>query len=377
MLKLALCVWVVACGVSSLAAQSVGPGPRVVPVYLVPRDMALVRERLTLTIAALDTVRQWYGRALRGQTFQHDPVIVQVSSHSFPEFAADSFQAWWPLLQEEFRGYGLDWEDDDTKMLWIAHGAGAWAGADSENGGIDSMAEAGKVKDGDQGGLAVIGDSTLGGYLAGVCPDSGRTGSAWWCSWFTFMGTVAHELGHTWGLPHPDAFLPGFRCSDSTAWTNMQCHWGFPFDSLLPYEQTHLRALRHFRASSKSPPFALLSQSNGLHGRVERANYERGDSILWVGGRGGGTGYLWGLRVAEEVSFAGVDGWLATDIGLPRGAAEQVTVSILVGSVERYQRRLAPGDPPLPVSIPLKRSQRVTIRTSGPVILGNARLIGP
>ena len=368
-------LWVAITGAAgNLPAQSTTAGPRVIPVYMVPRDMSLSRERLSLTVKALEAVRQWYGRVLGGRTFSYDPVIVQLSSHTFAEFAADSFQAWWPLLQKEFQGYGQDWQDDNTKMLWIAHGAGAWAGADSENGGIDSIAEAGRVIDGDLGGLAVIGDSSLGGYLAGVCPDSGRTGSAWWCSWFTFMGTVAHELGHTWGLPHPDAFLAGFRCADSTAWTNMQCHWGFPFDSLLPFEQLHLRSLRHFQYPSETPQYAMLSGKRDLQGVISRRDFERGDSLLWMEGRGGGTGYLQGL-VARSLTFEGVNGWFVTDIGLPRGAREPVHLSIRIGSAERYRRTLRPGDPPLPLSLPVRNGQRVSVRATAPVALGNARLI--
>ena len=347
-------------------------GPRVVPVYLVPRDLAVSRERLSLTVNALDAVRLWYGRVLGGKTFDLDPIVVQVSRHRFAEFAADSFQAWWPLLQSEFQAYGQDWEDDDTKMLWIAHGAGAWAGADSENGGIDSIAEAGKVPDGDRGGLAVIGDSTLGGYLAGVCPDSGRTGTAWWCSWHTFMGTVAHELGHTWGLPHPDAFFPGFRCADSTAWSNMQCHWGFPFDSLLPYEQAHLRSLRFFQSRDDSVPFQLVSRRMDLGPGVTRFNAE--DSLLWVDGRGGGTGYLWGV-IARTLVFSTREEWFIADIGLPRGSRDSVTLRITVGHVERYQRRLVPGDPPLSIAIPLGDGQVFRLEASAPVALGNARTV--
>jgi hypothetical protein len=357
-----------------LAAQTTSAGPRVIPVYMVPRDMSVSRERLALTVKAIESVRQWYARVLRGKTFSYDPVIVQVSGHSFNEFAADSFQAWWPLLQNEFQGYGQNWEDDDTKMLWIAHGAGAWAGADSENGGIDSIGEAGRVRDGDLGGLAVIGDSSLGGYLAGVCPDSGRTGSAWWCSWYTFMGTIAHELGHTWGLPHPDAFLPGFRCADTTAWTNMQCHWGFPFDSLLPFEQVHLTSLRHFRYRNDAPPFELLTARQDLTGALKRTSFERGDSLLWMEGRGGGTGYIHGL-VGRNLSFSAINGWFVADIGLPLGSRDTVTVSLRIGGVERYRRLIGPGDPPLPISLPIRAGQRVRLVATGPLALGNARLI--
>lgn len=352
--------------------QTTNAGPRVVPVYLVPSDLSLSAERLALTVRALKSVREWYQRVLAGQTFDYDPVVVQVSRHSFSEFAADSFQAWWPLLQEEFKNYGLDWEDDNTKMLWVANGAGAWAGSDSENGGIDSIAEAGQVPDGDRGGLAVVGDSSLGGYLAGVCPDSGRTGTAWWCSWKTFQGTLAHELGHTWGLPHPDAFLPGFRCADSTAWTNMQCHWGFPFDSLLPYEQRHLKSLRHFR-DRRPRQYRMLTGIEGLRGRITPTDFEKNGSLLWMDGRGGGTGYLWGLRVHRVLRVQLGPGVWVADLGLPRGAQAPVSVSIRLNGIEVYQRNLSVDDPPLSIAIPLNRHKTISVVGSGEFALGNPR----
>ena len=363
---------------STLGAQSLTAGPRVIPVFMVPADMTLERRRLELTVRALGMVREWYSRVLRGPTFAYDPPVVQASRHTFAEFAADSFQAWWPLLQAEFKLYGMDWEDDDTKMLWIAHGAGAWAGADSENGGIDSIAEAGKVVDGDMGGLAVIGDSTLGGYLAGICPDSGRTGSAWWCSWYTFQGTIAHELGHTWGLPHPDAFIPGFRCSDSTAWTNMQCHWGFPFDSLLPYEQSHLRSLRYFRYHCEQQ-WSMLADRPPIAGQARAIRFELGDSLLWMDGFGGGTGFLWGVEVDGGATYSvrPSDDLFAASIGLPRGASREALVQIALDGTVVYERSMRAGDPPLPIVIPLRRHHRVQVIARGMVGLGNARFYPP
>ncbi|MGE0354769.1 MAG: hypothetical protein AB7I33_15255 [Gemmatimonadales bacterium] len=357
-----------------LHAQSTAIGPRVVPVYLVPADMEFQRPRLALAIQALEHVRDWYGRVLRGRTFAYDPVVVQVSSHVFDEFAADSFQAWWPLLQAEFSGYGQDWEDDRTKMLWIAHGAGAWAGADSENGGLDSIPEAGRVPAGNLGGLAVIGDSTLGGYLAGVCPDSGRTGSAWWCSWYTFQGTVAHELGHTWGLPHPDAFLPGFRCADSTAWTNMQCHWGFPFDSLLPWEQVHLRSLSYFQYRPGASP-RLLAEERPLVGHAVAHVFERGTPLLWMDGRGGGTGYPWGLEVQGSVIYRlrPDDSLFAADVGTLRGAGPG-SIQILLDGVPVFQRDLTTTSPPLPVVLEVRGRRRLEVRSQGRSALGNPRV---
>src|SRR3989442_14755881 len=104
---------------------------------------------------------------------------------------------------------------------------------------MDSAGQAGRVDKGDWGGLAVIGASSVGGVLSGVCPEVARGkagGTAWWCSGSTYRGTIAHELGHTWGLPHPDAFHAGFRCADSTAYSIMQCHWEWARERLLDYE---------------------------------------------------------------------------------------------------------------------------------------------
>lgn len=358
--------------------SSTHAGPRVVPIYLVPRDMTPDTAGIRLLLQALPAVRQWYGRANHGPTYLDDPLIVQISGYSFAEFAADSFQAWWPLLQQEFKQYGVDWEDPDTKLLFIAHGAGAWAGSDSRNGGIDSVAEAGLVADGDSGGIAVVGDSSVAGYLAGVCPDSGRTGTAWWCSWYTFEGTLAHELGHTFGLPHPDAFLKGFRCADSTAWTNMQCHWGFPFDSLLPYEQKHLRSLRYF-ASRPEPPYRMLTAEAPIAGRglVRTIRFLRGEGLLWMDGRAGGTGYPWGSVVRGEASWripAG-DSLFAASLGLPRDRPASTRVRIRLDGTTVYQRELLPGDVPLPVVLPVGRARQLTIVADGAVGVGNGRWI--
>ena len=210
---LAVCAGLSVC--SSIGAAQ--EPARVLPVYLVPRDYPVPFERVVYHVRAMGDVRQWYGRVLGGRTFVYEPLVVQVSRHPFAALAADSFQAWWPLLQDEFASYGWAWNHRaQFKLLFLTNGAGAWAGGDSENGGIDSVSQAGRVDKGNWGGLVVIGDSSVGGVLAGVCPEVSRgkadstVATAWWCSGTTYRGTIAHELGHTWGLPHPDAFRAGF-----------------------------------------------------------------------------------------------------------------------------------------------------------------------
>jgi hypothetical protein len=80
---------------------------------------------------------------------------VQLSTHSFAELPGDDFQSCWPLPAAEFGEWGLPRNDfSRVNVLILAQGAGAWAGADSENGGILPEEEAERVAAGHLGGLA-------------------------------------------------------------------------------------------------------------------------------------------------------------------------------------------------------------------------------
>jgi hypothetical protein len=145
------------------------------------------------------------------------------------------------------------------------------------------------VDKGNRGGLGVIGDSSVGGVEAGVCPEvaQGKADStiatAWWCSGSTYRGTLAHELGHTFGLPHPDAFRKGFRCADSTAYTIMQCHWMGRAASTTdrPPAQSRLLSIRHGAGIHPAPRQRPLSAVGSQVSRLERR-----DSLVWLDGRG-------------------------------------------------------------------------------------------
>lgn len=366
----------------------------VLPMYLVPRDMPVPLDRVDYHIAVVEDVRRWYARATGSATFVPEPLVVQISRHTFAELAADSFQAWWPLLQREFADYGWPWNHKAKfKLAFLTHGAGAWAGADSENGGIDSIAAAGRVDKGDWGGLAVIGDSSVGGVLAGVCPEIAVAGSgergrgggtAWWCSGSTYRGTLAHELGHTFGLPHPDAFRPGFRCADSTAYTQMQCHWEYARDALLDYEIAHLVSLSFFTGDS-APPYRMLTDEPATSGiRWRRTRPDTGDSLVWVDGRGGGTGYPWavllgGAGAAATYTLPRTATLLALELGLRRGDPDSATVRFASDGRPAALFTVHAGAPPQRVVLPLRDARRLTITvTAGAatVVLGNPRVYG-
>jgi hypothetical protein len=378
---LAACVtpWVCSPG----AAQE---PPRVLPIYLVPRDESVPRAGVAYHVRVLQDVRRWYGQVLGGRTFVYEPLTVQVSRYTFAQLAADSFQAWWPLLQREFADYGWTWNAHARfKLLFLTHGAGAWAGSDSENGGIDSTAQAGRVDKGNWGGLAVIGDSSVGGVLAGVCPEvaAGKADSsvatAWWCSGSTYRGTVAHELGHTFGLPHPDAFRPGFRCADSTAYTIMQCHWWWGRAGLLDYETTHLRSLDFF-AFDTLPAYTLLTNEpaqSALGTRLIRL--ERGDSAVWVDGRGGGTGYLWAIELRGPGAMGGGGRVVAFDLGLARGSRGEASLAVLADGRPLALYAVAAGNPPQRIVVMVAATRQIAFRLvrrrgNGDLVLGNPRV---
>lgn len=390
-----------ACAALSVCSAALAPlraqePPRLIPVYLVPKDLDVPPRGVAYHLAVLEDVRRWYGRVLGGRTFVAEPLVVQQSRYTFAELAADSFQAWWPLLQQEFADYGWPWNRHATfKLLFLTHGAGAWAGSDSENGGIDSVSQAGTVDKGNWGGVGVIGDSSVGGILAGVCPDTairgtgdrGRGGgTAWWCSGTTYRGTIAHELGHEWGLPHPDAFRPGFRCSDTTAYTNMQCHWEYARERLLDYEIVHLNSLRFFQFDTL-PAYTLLTDLTPQAARGwQRTRLDHGDSLVWIDGRGAGTAFPWsviltGRRATADYALPDAGATFACDLGLARGDAGSVEVEIRVVGRPVLLVTVIAGHAPQRIVVPLggggggsRRMGFAVTAGSGHLVLGNPRI---
>lgn len=344
------------------------------PIYLVPAGEALDTARVRVVNRRLAEVQRWYGAVLDGRTFHMAPLVIQRSRHALAEVGAGNEAAWWRLLQQEGKAYGYDWEGDELKVLWIVFGAGGWSAGDSDNG---RMRQSYSVADDDRGaigGMAVVGDSAIGGVLNGTCPEQGMGRESWWCSGTSFAGVVAHELGHTWGLPDPGQLGLALRCADDLRSTVMQCQWKFPNDSLLTYERRHLqRFTRWFLKGSDAPPrWIRRSDVTLLAGSV--ADLAHG-GVVWLSGRGGGTGYRQAVTLDGRVRFPRVPAstWLEFDIGFEPGQGRSARLSVYLDGLVAYDRRLKAGDPPLRVRVRLRGAGTVEMRATDAVTLAHLR----
>ncbi|MDH5643779.1 MAG: hypothetical protein OEY63_06215 [Gemmatimonadota bacterium] len=384
--KLAYAVCVASLAICALGIHEVrAQENRVVPIHLVPADFDFDPDRFRLNVRALSDVRAWYGRALGDHTFPAEPMVVHWSKHSFDSLAGNDFQNWWPLLQDEFAEYGMNWRDSSNfKLLFLAQGAGAWAGADSENGGIESMEDAGRTDDGNWGGLAIVGDSSIAGVLAGVCPWDGlEDGTAWWCNWDTYRGTIAHELGHTFGIPHPSAFMEDQTLDCMTEGdTVMQCHWGFPYDSLLPFERTHMRSLRFFPPTEEAEHELLVERLP--FSATPGVRFYRGErsSMPRIRREGGAlTGYPFGISMpgnsTVEWRIGHVCRTLTMDIGRDERSGGRGTVTVTSGE-DSFEATFDPNGPTRFQQVVCGDNLRISVtgQRRFRAVIGNPRLVG-
>lgn len=91
-----------------------------------------------------------------------------------------------------------EFEKDKVKLIF-APGAGGFAGGDGGRFGLGN------------GGIAMVGDWAIQG-IAGASLWGTPCNSSTFCSESRAKGTTAHELGHAFGLPHPDSD-PNGNCS--------------------------------------------------------------------------------------------------------------------------------------------------------------------
>jgi hypothetical protein len=210
----------------------------VVKPYLVyPADKPTYPEYESGLQNYLTELQQWYCDKV-GLTFNMAPLEVVISQFNYlnircgpnPSTACINDPS---ILNSNLPQYmnlsinnSAEFWEEQTIALVFAAGGGGFAG-----GRVDSA----------NSGFAVVGDWAIE-PITGKANDWGipcTFSDGWQCAANVAQGTPAHELGHAFGLFHPDpATYPG----DSI----MKWHGGYPTVGFLPHEIEYLRQSPYF-----------------------------------------------------------------------------------------------------------------------------------
>ena len=210
------------------------PDPASFPAGYQPTTEELNEDLDNITIA-MERIREWYGDALGQPTsLMVDPVVYMPA---YGGLGAYEIIWWrperrygdgivlgntWGLVIGEVssRGYGPGSASAPRITVVFCKGAGGFAG------GAQWYREHG-------GGMCMLGDWCLDSLAGRVPPE-------WW-DWWTGLdkqtGATGHEMGHTIGLPHPDAPNPVTGQQDYP-YTIMGAWWSWPSFPINPADPT-------------------------------------------------------------------------------------------------------------------------------------------
>ncbi len=207
------------------------------PYLVYPKDMPMYPEYELAVKDYMLELRQWYLEKV-GKTFNMAPLKVIRSSYNYvtmrcgedpaPDCIGDpaKLEGNWGMFMNKAIHNGVEKWEERTVALVFGAGGGGYAGANVYP---------------NDARWAIVADWVLE-PISGIKNDWGIPCSysdGWQCSGGTPKGTPAHEIGHAFGLPHPDDYD-----GDSI----MKWHGGYPEVGFLPHEIEILR---------KSPFFAI------------------------------------------------------------------------------------------------------------------------
>lgn len=175
------------------------PQPMVQVIYAIPKGR-LYNERYDEAVQdAILHVQDWYAKQLDGRTFsieEPSPLVCEVQNES--EYF-ESGGGWYRTIEAVQHCAPVEHSSDE--FVWAIY--------------IDAGYDCGDLSEGELGagvaGITILNNADLKGLVAPTtfltCPDYHPRGEYGW------IGGLAHELGHAFGLEHPpgcdDAYYSG------------------------------------------------------------------------------------------------------------------------------------------------------------------------
>lgn len=215
------------------------------PVYLVPEDQPSHPEYEAAIRKSVIEVRDWY-KSVSGVEFRllplrkvvgPDYLTLRGGEHPTDEVRADKTKtpAWWEEIDQAIGGL-----QDDRVLLVFAQGGGGFAAANLV---------------GHYQGKCVVGDWVLE-PLSGVREPAAVTAdtATWQVEGGTPMGTIVHELGHAFGLHHPERY--------AAVKSIMKAHWDYPNTGLTPWEIGFVKQSPFFAQTPPADPPIWLDFEN-------------------------------------------------------------------------------------------------------------------
>lgn len=199
------------------------------PYLVYPADKPMIPEYEKALASYLSELQLWY-QQMTGAAFVLAPLEIQRSSFDYLTMRCgenpsqqclneqNRIEGNWPaFLNKAIHGGKEEWEEKTVALIFSA-GGGGFAGANQYP---------------NYTGFAITGDWVLE-PISGIPNDWGipcRFSDGWQCQEGVPKGSPAHELGHAFGLPHPDEY---------EGESIMKWHGGYPETGFLPHEVNYL-----------------------------------------------------------------------------------------------------------------------------------------